>query len=75
LQLLAEDEGQVTGSAYAGHVGVPAYFPASAFSSLLQLRGDTGAREMLRGARSIAAEELALDIDTETDLERARARL
>jgi len=32
-------------------VGIPAYFPAASFADLVELRGDVGAREMLRGAR------------------------
>jgi CTP:molybdopterin cytidylyltransferase MocA len=63
-----------TGSGYAGKIGVPAYFPAARFADLLELRGDTGAREMLRGARVVTLEALALDIDTEDDLARARSR-
>jgi CTP:molybdopterin cytidylyltransferase MocA len=69
--LCAQPE-RITGSAYAGKVGIPAYFPASSFAELLALQGDTGARDLLRGAASIAKEDLALDIDTPEDLDRAR---
>ncbi|HEY4011306.1 MAG TPA: nucleotidyltransferase family protein [Acidobacteriaceae bacterium] len=72
LRRLVEDEERITGSAYAGIAGVPAYFPASSFSVLLELRGDTGARALLRNAHSISAPGLELDIDTEQDLEAAR---
>ena len=44
---------EVVASVYAGRRGVPAYFPASAFKELMELRGDVGARELLRGARSV----------------------
>ena len=74
LQALCEHAGRVTGSAYAGRVGVPAYFPAAAFPSLVALQGDAGARALLQGAAAIADEELALDIDTEDDLRRAEQR-
>jgi CTP:molybdopterin cytidylyltransferase MocA len=70
-ELCAQPE-RITGSAYAGKVGIPAYFPASSFAELLALQGDTGARDLLRGAASIAKEDLALDIDTPEDLHRAR---
>jgi molybdenum cofactor cytidylyltransferase len=70
--LVAEPE-RVTGSRYAGKVGVPAYFPASCFGALMELRGDVGARSMLRGAEAVEDEMLALDVDTEEDVERARA--
>lgn len=56
------------GSAYAGKVGIPAYFPASSFARLLQLKGDTGARDLLRNARSVLSEDLSFDIDTEEDI-------
>ena len=72
LCALCDEPDTVTGSAYAGHVGVPAYFPASSFPALLQLTGDTGARKLLIDARSIATEALALDVDTEADVELAR---
>ncbi len=73
LRLLVEDESRMTGSRYAGRVGIPAYFPAAQFEDLLRLRGDVGARALLKEAHSVVAEELSLDVDTEGDLERARA--
>jgi molybdenum cofactor cytidylyltransferase len=74
LRALCEDLGRVTGSSYAGRVGVPAYFPAAVFGELLALRGDAGARRLLQGAASVRDELLALDVDTEEDLLRARER-
>lgn len=62
----------ITGSEYAGRVGVPAYFPAENFDALLALEGDIGARELLRGARSIPQRELSIDIDTEEDFRAAQ---
>ena len=70
LRALQENSARVTGSRYAQKTGVPAYFPAASFGALLQLRGDVGARDLLRGAHAIPAEELSLDIDTEQDLAR-----
>jgi CTP:molybdopterin cytidylyltransferase MocA len=58
-------------SAYAGRKGVPAYFPAESFTALSELRGDVGARELLREAAAIEDESLALDIDTEEDIAKA----
>lgn len=72
LAALVKDEQQVTASSYGGSIGVPAYFPARLFASLSHLTGDTGARRLLKDARTIEAEELELDIDTERDLEQAR---
>lgn len=73
LRLLAAGaDGEVAASAYAGRRGVPAYFPASVFAELLELRGDQGARELLRSARTFELQDGELDIDTAEDLERAR---
>jgi molybdenum cofactor cytidylyltransferase len=72
LLTLIEDPHRVTASAYHGSFGVPSYFPAAIFPSLLQLRGDSGARGLLKTAYAIRADELKLDIDTEHDLDIAR---
>ncbi len=72
LRQLAQSGDEIVASAYAGRKGVPAYFPAKAFESLLELRGDSGAREMLRETRAIALKKGELDIDTAEDLKRAR---
>lgn len=73
LGALAADESRTTGSRYTRAIGVPAYFPRESFGELLQLNGDSGARILLRTAHSIPAENLELDIDTQEDLDRARA--
>jgi len=63
---------EVTASAYAGRRGVPAYFPASSVPELLQLRGDTGARELVRSAVAVELAGGELDVDTYRELVRAR---
>ena len=73
LRALASDEVRITGSRYARTIGVPAYFPRESFAELEQLSGDSGARALLQTAQSISAENLELDIDTQQDLDRARA--
>lgn len=75
LLALSAEMDRVTGSGYAGKVGIPAYFPAARFGELLELRGDVGARDLLRNAFMVEDEGLELDIDTEEDLKRARAFL
>lgn len=75
LRSLVAIESRITGSAYAGSVGVPAYFPMASFPLLLQLRGDVGARKLLIDAYSVSAEDLTLDIDTTEDLIAARELL
>lgn len=75
LRSLVGEGGRVTGSGYAGRVGIPAYFPAASFVDLLELQGDVGARALLRGAAAVVEESLALDVDTEADLEQGRRLL
>jgi len=57
---------------YAGTLGVPAIFPREDFAALGQLRGDAGARTLLkRGGDRVVRLPLpnaALDIDTPEDL-------
>lgn len=59
--------GAMTASAYAGRRGVPAYIPAASFPELLQLSGDTGARELLRSGATVDLPGGELDVDTEAD--------
>ena len=75
LRALCGGGGGVVGSGYAGRVGIPAYFPAASFGELMELRGDVGARGLLRGAATVVDEGLELDVDTEEDVERARMLL
>jgi molybdenum cofactor cytidylyltransferase len=63
---------EVKASRYAGRNGVPAFFPARYFEKLTELKGDTGARELLAEARYEELENGELDVDTVNDLERAR---
>ena len=72
LRELMSGGAEVVASAYAGKRGVPAYFPASAFKELMELRGDVWARELLRGARAVELPGGELDVDTVEELARAR---
>jgi len=74
LALISEGEhsGQVVVSAYAGRRGVPAYFPARVFPTLLQLQGDAGARTLLSDAPALDLPHGELDIDTPADLAQAK---
>lgn len=63
---------EVKASHYAGRSGVPAFFPAKYFDSLMELDGDVGARELLAEARYEELEDGELDVDTPADLVRAR---
>ena len=69
LLALCQRRDQVTGSAYTGRVGVPAYFPSTAFAALKLLHGDSGARSLLQDAAAVR------NIDTEDDLQQAHRLL
>lgn len=62
----------IAAARYAGITGVPAIFPRSLFRALSELRGDSGARALLRrnGDRivRVAMPSAAIDIDTPEDL-------
>ncbi len=75
LRRLCAQVDRVTGSGYDGKIGIPAYFPALSFEALLRLRGDRGARDLLSDAAFVTEEALRIDVDTEVDLEHARAWL
>ena len=75
LRALAEAPGEVMASEYADRRGIPAYFPRARFAELLEQRGDTGARELLREARVVELAGGEMDVDTAADLERLRGFL
>ncbi len=66
--------GEATASVYAERRGVPAYLPASSFAQLMELHGDSGARDLLREAASVELANGELDIDTVEDLAEAERR-
>jgi molybdenum cofactor cytidylyltransferase len=71
LLALCGEVDRVTGSGYAGKVGIPAYFPEAVFGELMELRGDVGARALLVGSAAVVDEGLRLDVDTEADVVQA----
>ncbi|HEV2709494.1 MAG TPA: nucleotidyltransferase family protein [Edaphobacter sp.] len=64
---------QVAASSYGGRKGVPVYFPKDQFPRLLELKGDVGARELLRFAHEVELPGGELDVDTSEDLAKARS--
>lgn len=62
----------IAAALYGGKAGVPAIFPRSAFRELTELRGDVGARVLLRRNSDrvlrVPMPSAALDIDTPEDL-------
>ncbi len=71
LQAWHADPVRAVASAYAGVIGVPAVLPRGWFADVLRLRGDRGARDLLRQREAevvkIAAPALARDVDTPRD--------
>ena len=62
---------RIAAAGYDGTTGVPAIFPRACFPALLRLRGDAGARALLRQhperVLPVAMPRAALDIDTPED--------
>jgi molybdenum cofactor cytidylyltransferase len=67
---------RIAASLYGGRIGVPAIFPRAYFRELEALRGDSGARDLLRAAdvTGVGLPEAEWDIDEPLDLLRLRAR-
>jgi len=65
-------EGMIVAATYDQRVGVPAIFPRECFSELAQLRGDTGARQLLERHSHrlvrVPMPNAAVDLDTPEDL-------
>lgn len=69
-------DGECISFAVRGEARNPALFPSSMYPSLMQLRGDRGARELLKCASKIECDEQLLsDVDTEEDLIAASLRM
>jgi molybdenum cofactor cytidylyltransferase len=68
---------QIVACRHGEHLGVPAIFPRWCFTELLELRGDVGARQILRRhverVTSLAMPNAAVDLDTPADLEALNA--
>ena len=69
--------GKAAAARYAGVVGVPAILPRALWREARRLRGDAGARKLLRMGQTVATvadmPEAAWDIDTPDDLQQQPA--
>ena len=74
LEALVGAGQEAVASRYSGRHGVPAYFAASFFPTLLSLEGDQGARALLRDRLAVDLSDGDLDIDTPESLDQARQR-
>jgi len=76
IQLRLDTGKPIVASAYAGTLGIPALFNRSCFVDLLQLTGDSGAKEIILGRLHDVAPfnfpAAAIDIDTAADYEKLR---
>jgi molybdenum cofactor cytidylyltransferase len=75
LEAWQRQPGVPAAALYGGRPGVPAVWPRSSRRVLRTLRGDTGARAILRGAGRLTLvpmPEAEVDIDEPADLERLR---
>jgi len=73
IDVWCRDRQAIVSAQYAGGWGVPAIFPRSSFPALLALRGDQGARALLRnpaGRRlGVPMPSAAIDVDTVQEME------
>jgi molybdenum cofactor cytidylyltransferase len=72
VSMFAELHPPLIAAEYSGTTGVPALFSRALFDELLQLKGDQGARSIIRArsdVQTISLEEAAIDIDLVADLE------
>ncbi|MFI5192534.1 MAG: NTP transferase domain-containing protein [Chitinophagales bacterium] len=71
IKIKAEKNKGIVGSAYAGTVGTPVLFGKTYFEELLLLKGDEGAKKLLKAHApdlvSVPFEQGSIDIDTEQD--------
>jgi CTP:molybdopterin cytidylyltransferase MocA len=68
----------IAAARYGQVLGVPAIFPRRYWRDLMQLRGQRGARELIRAAAGVIAVDMpaaSLDVDTVADLARLPAAL
>ena len=74
IQSYQETENIIIAAAYNDVVGVPALFNRALFSELINLKGDRGAKALMRKYKnellSISIPEAAIDIDTPDDYEK-----
>jgi len=72
VSMFAELRPPLIAAEYSGTAGVPALFSRVFFNELLQLKGDQGARSIIRArsaVQTISLDEAAIDIDSVSDLE------
>ena len=78
LRAWREHPTRVAAAQYGGRLGVPAVLPRKLWAEARQLRGDAGARRLLREGDTVPSvvpmPEAAFDVDTEQDRARLESR-
>lgn len=78
VELYSDGQTRIVACSYNGTVGIPALFDRSLFRALENLEGDRGAKnvilENIRDTVRIECPEAGIDIDSEEDLARLKAR-
>jgi len=73
LSRFGTNNAPIIAARYGETVGVPALFSNELFDALFQLKGDKGARELIRHRNDVVTVDLdaaAFDIDTPDDISR-----
>ena len=74
-----DQENVIAAASYAQGVGVPAIFPRAYFGELAELRGDEGARKLLKRKPDrlvrVPMSNAAIDLDTPEDLRALQSKL
>lgn len=74
IETYQDSHAAIVAARYEGTMGVPALFSRSLFDELLALKGDTGARQLIRkyaiDVEPVTMEKAAFDIDTIDDVDR-----
>lgn len=79
FRIYKEDSNHVVATSYQKGIGVPALFPKNEFELLLKLKGDYGAKELLKTIKDkrviTLTPEVLADIDTEAEYHIALKRV
>ena len=78
IELFEQNEASIIAANYQNTLGVPAIFPAGLFEELLKLKGDEGARKILKANQdlvvSIPLTDAGMDLDTPEDFRKIQSK-
>ena len=69
IEKFIQNQSEIIATSYSGKPGVPSLFPQKIFSQLKKLKGDSGAKELLRSEKNIIKLEAenTFDVDSPED--------